>query len=54
MVGGFLVMFKQTGFALLETGLCRAKNTAHTMALNFGIYAVGNGSPAPKEGMKVG
>ncbi|MGC1717933.1 MAG: hypothetical protein WA746_03000, partial [Isosphaeraceae bacterium] len=28
MVGGFLVMYMQTGFALLETGLCRAKNAA--------------------------
>jgi Amt family ammonium transporter len=41
MVGGFLVMFMQTGFALLETGLCRAKNAAHTMAMNFVIYGVG-------------
>jgi len=41
MVGGFLVMFMQTGFALLETGLCRAKNAAHTMAMNFGIYGIG-------------
>ena len=38
MVGGFLVMYMQTGFALLETGLCRAKNAAHTMAMNFVIY----------------
>ena len=41
MVGGFLVMFMQTGFALLETGLCRAKNAAHTMAMNFVIYGIG-------------
>ncbi|MGO9918138.1 MAG: ammonium transporter, partial [Isosphaeraceae bacterium] len=41
MVGGFLVMYMQTGFALLETGLCRAKNAAHTMAMNFGIYGIG-------------
>ncbi len=41
MVGGFLVMFMQTGFALLETGLCRSKNAAHTMAMNFVIYGVG-------------
>jgi Amt family ammonium transporter len=41
MVGGFLVMFMQTGFALLETGLCRAKNAAHTMSMNFVIYGVG-------------
>ena len=41
LVGGFLVMFMQTGFALLETGLCRAKNAAHTMAMNFVIYGIG-------------
>jgi Amt family ammonium transporter len=41
LVAGFLVMFMQTGFAMLETGLCRAKNAAHTMAMNFGIYAIG-------------
>jgi ammonium transporter, Amt family len=38
---GFLVMFMQTGFALLETGLCRAKNAAHTMSMNFLVYALG-------------
>ena len=41
MVAGFLVMFMQTGFALLETGLCRSKNAAHTMAMNFVIYGIG-------------
>lgn len=41
LITGFLVMFMQSGFALLETGLCRAKNVAHTMAMNFVIYAVG-------------
>src|SRR6478609_6333019 len=38
---GFLVMFMQAGFALVETGLCRAKNAAHTMAMNFLIYPLG-------------
>jgi Amt family ammonium transporter len=41
LVAGFLVMFMQVGFAFLETGLCRAKNSAHTMAMNFAVYAVG-------------
>jgi ammonium transporter, Amt family len=41
LVAGFLVMFMQAGFAFLETGLCRAKNSAHTMAMNFVIYAIG-------------
>lgn len=38
---GFLVMFMQAGFALVETGLTRAKNVGHTMGMNFVIYAVG-------------
>jgi ammonium transporter, Amt family len=38
---GFLVMFMQTGFALVETGLCRAKNASHTMAMNIMIYCIG-------------
>lgn len=38
---GFMVMFMQAGFALVETGLTRSKNVAHTMAMNFLIYAIG-------------
>lgn len=41
LVTGFLVMFMQAGFALVETGLCRAKNAAHVMATNFMIYGLG-------------
>ncbi|HSN14609.1 MAG TPA: ammonium transporter [Anaeromyxobacteraceae bacterium] len=41
MTAGFLVMFMQAGFALVETGLTRAKNAAHTMAMNFLVYAIG-------------
>ena len=41
LVCGYLVMFMQAGFALVETGLCRGKNAAHTMAMNFMIYAIG-------------
>src|ERR1035441_7749419 len=41
LITGFLVMFMQAGFALVETGLCRAKNSAHTMAMNFMIYPMG-------------
>lgn len=41
LVTGFLVMFMQAGFALVETGLVRAKNVAHTMAMNFMVYALG-------------
>jgi Amt family ammonium transporter len=38
---GFLVMFMQAGFAMVETGFTRAKNVAHTMSMNFMIYPVG-------------
>jgi Amt family ammonium transporter len=38
---GFLVMFMQAGFALVEAGLCRAKNAGHTMAMNFMVYPMG-------------
>ena len=38
---GFLVMFMQVGFAMLETGFSRSKNAVHTMALNLLIYPVG-------------
>ena len=41
LVTGFLVMFMQAGFALVETGLTRAKNAGHTMAMNFLVYAIG-------------
>ncbi|HEX3729255.1 MAG TPA: ammonium transporter [Opitutaceae bacterium] len=41
LMTGFLVMFMQAGFALVETGLCRAKNAGHTMAMNFMIYPMG-------------
>jgi Amt family ammonium transporter len=41
MLCGFLVMFMQAGFALVETGLTRAKNVAHTMGMNFLVYAIG-------------
>ena len=38
LVCGFLVMFMQAGFAMVETGLCRSQNAAHVMAMNFMIY----------------
>ena len=41
LVCGFLVMFMQAGFAMVEGGLTRAKNINHTMAMNFMIYPLG-------------
>src|SRR4051794_20964188 len=41
LVCGFMVMFMQAGFAMVETGFTRAKNVAHTMSMNFMIYPIG-------------
>lgn len=41
LIASFLVMFMQAGFALVETGLGRAKNVGHTMAMNFLVYSIG-------------
>ena len=41
LIAGFLVMFMQAGFAMVEAGLCRAKNANHTMMMNFMVYSLG-------------
>jgi Amt family ammonium transporter len=41
MVCAFMVFFFQCGFAMVETGFCRAKNAAHTMTMNFMVFLVG-------------
>jgi len=41
LVAGFLVMFMQLGFAMVETGFTRAKNAGHTVTMNFMVYAIG-------------
>jgi len=41
LITGFLVMFMQAGFAMVEAGLTRAKNVSHTIAMNFMIYPLG-------------
>ena len=40
LITGYLVMFMQAGFALVETGFTRAKNAAHTMMMNFMVYTI--------------
>src|SRR5438105_1210261 len=40
LLAAALVVFMQAGFALLETGMGRAKNAAHTMSMNFLAYAL--------------
>ncbi|HXU61823.1 MAG TPA: ammonium transporter [Polyangia bacterium] len=41
LIAGFLVMFMQAGFAMVETGLIRAKNASHTISMNFLVYGLG-------------
>ena len=41
LVAGFLVMFMQVGFAMVETGFTRAKNAVNTMAMNLIVYPIG-------------
>lgn len=41
LIAGFLVMFMQAGFAMVETGFCRQKNALHVVMTNFAIYAIG-------------
>lgn len=40
LMTGYLVLFMQAGFALLTTGLTRAKNAGHMMMLNFSAFAI--------------
>src|SRR3546814_489780 len=40
LVGGFLVMWMAAGFAMLEAGLVRTKNTATICLKNIAIFAV--------------
>lgn len=40
LVAGFLVMFMQAGFALVEAGFCRRKNAHHVFLMNFLVYPV--------------
>lgn len=41
LIAGFLVMFMQVGFAMVNTGMTQAKNAGYTMAMNFMIYGLG-------------
>src|SRR3954468_11083728 len=41
VIGAVLVIFMQAGFALVETGFCRAKHAAHVVSTNFAIFALG-------------
>jgi len=39
---GFLVMFMQAGFAMVEAGFCRAKNATNLMAKNLLDFVIGS------------
>jgi Amt family ammonium transporter len=41
VIGAVLVIFMQAGFALVETGFCRAKHAAHVVATNFAVFGLG-------------
>ena len=40
MIGGFLVMWMAAGFAMLEAGLVRSKNTSTQCLKNIGLYSI--------------
>jgi len=40
LIAAFLVMFMAAGFALLESGFCRAKNTVNILAKNFVVFSL--------------
>lgn len=40
LVTAFLVFWMNAGFALLESGLCRAKNTVNILAKNFIVFVI--------------
>jgi Amt family ammonium transporter len=40
MIAAFLVFFMNLGFALVESGFCRAKNTVNILFKNFAVFAV--------------
>jgi len=41
VIGAVLVIFMQAGFALVETGFCRAKHATHVVSTNFAIFGLG-------------
>ena len=41
VIGAVLVIFMQAGFALVETGFCRAKHASHVISTNFAIFGLG-------------
>lgn len=44
LLAAFLVFFMNLGFAMVESGLCRAKNTVNILAKNFIVFAIASAS----------
>jgi Amt family ammonium transporter len=42
LLAAFLVMFMQPGFAMVEAGFTRSKNTANILMKNFADFAIGS------------
>src|SRR3990172_5431343 len=40
LVTAFLVFWMNAGFALVESGLCQAKNTVNILAKNFVVFSI--------------
>jgi len=40
LIAAFLVFFMNAGFALVESGFCRSKNTVNILAKNFIVFAI--------------
>lgn len=40
LIASFLVFFMNLGFAMVESGLCRAKNTVNILAKNFVVFGI--------------
>lgn len=40
MMAAFLVFFMNLGFGMVESGLCRAKNTVNILSKNFIVFAI--------------
>jgi Amt family ammonium transporter len=41
VIGAAMVIFMQAGFAMVETGFCRAKHAAHVVSTNFAVFGLG-------------
>jgi Amt family ammonium transporter len=40
LITAFLVFFMNLGFGMVESGLCRAKNTVNILAKNFIVFGI--------------